>query len=159
MNLSIFKTFETGLAELQDVCNFLPDATTEDGYHKSKRIYLENRGIYKRIDDAHKEAKKPHLDAGRLVDKGKKDIRAKVEAILEPHKIAYQAVDNIEKERAQKELDAALAVYSKQRRKDAEIETARDFSRILPEELEYLAAILVEDIISGTFKHIQFKEQ
>ena len=159
MELTIFKQFETGLAELENECNFLPDASNDDGYEKSKRIYLDNRSVLKRIDDAHKEAKKPHLDAGRLVDQGKKDIREKVEAILEPHKIAYQEVDNIEKERAQKELDAALAVYSKQRRKDAELETAKHFSRMLPEGLESLAPILVEHIILGTFKHIQFKEQ
>ena len=159
MDLAIFKQFEAGLAELENECNFLPDASNDDGYEKSKRIYLDNRGVFKRIDDAHKEAKKPHLDAGRIVDQGKKDIREKVEAILEPHKIAYQEVDNIEKERAQKELDAALQVYREQRRKDAEFETVRDFSNVLPKEFEPLASIIVKQIILGMFKHIQFKEQ
>ena len=93
------------------------------------------------------------------MDQGKKDIREKVEAILEPHKIAYQEVDNIEKERAQKELDAALQVYREQRRKDAEFETVRDFSNVLPKEFEPLASIIVKQIILGMFKHIQFKEQ
>tara|TARA_R110002111_G_scaffold260096_1_gene330849 strand:+ start:583 stop:1062 length:480 start_codon:yes stop_codon:yes gene_type:complete len=159
MELAIFKQFESGLAELKDECNFLPDASNDDGYEKSKRIYLDNRSVLKRIDDAHKEAKKPHLDAGRIVDQGKKDIRAKVEAILEPHKIAYQAVDNIEKERAQKELDAALQAYDEKRRKDAKFETVKDFSKLLPKELESLAPVIVKHIILGMFKHIQFKEQ
>ena len=159
MELAIFKQFETGLAELENECNFLPDASNDDGYEKSKRIYLDNRSVLKRIDDAHKEAKKPHLDAGRIVDQGKKDIRAKVEAILEPHKIAYQAVDNIEKERAQKELDAALQAYDEKRRKDAKFETVKDFSKLLPTELESLAPVIVKHIILGMFKHIQFKEQ
>ena len=159
MELAIFKQFESGLAELKDECNFLPDASNDDGYEKSKRIYLDNRSVLKRIDDAHKEAKKPHLDAGRIVDQGKKDIRAKVEAILEPHKIAYQAVDNIEKERVQKELDAALQAYDEKRRKDAKFETVKDFSKLLPKELESLAPVIVKHIILGMFKHIQFKEQ
>tara|TARA_B110000046_G_scaffold92175_1_gene100198 strand:- start:3793 stop:4272 length:480 start_codon:yes stop_codon:yes gene_type:complete len=159
MELAIFKQFEAGLAELKNECNFLPDASNDDGYEKSKRIYLDNRSVLKRIDDAHKEAKKPHLDAGRIVDQGKKDIRAKVEAILEPHKIAYQAVDNIEKERAQKELDAALQAYDEKRRKDAKFETVKDFSKLLPKEFESLAPVIVKHIILGMFKHIQFKEQ
>jgi hypothetical protein len=160
MDLAIYKEFGVSLAELEDDCNFLPDASNDDGYEKSKRIYLDNRAVYKRIDDAHKEAKKPHLEAGRLVDAAKKEIRGKVEAILEPHKIAYQAIDNLEKVKEQETLDAAVKVVAEQRRKAAYDEAVYDIKSAVDDvilDCDYVSGhLIMSKILNGKIRNIQF---
>mgnify|MGYP003113911042 CR=1 FL=1 len=154
MDLAIFDQFETGLANMEAACNFLPDASDNEGYEASKRVYLDNRKVLKAIDDAHKDAKKPYLEAGRLVDKAKNEIRAKVEAILSPHKLAYQAVDNAQKNKEQTALKAS-------RQADAELDLSAAINKVIAsEELSSdLAVYLVAAIRAGNIKHIQFKEQ
>ena len=154
MDLAIFDQFETGLANMEAACNFLPDASDNEGYEASKRVYLDNRKVLKAIDDAHKDAKKPYLDAGRVVDKAKNEIRAKVEAILNPHKLAYQAVDNAQKNKEQTALKAS-------RQADAELDLSAAINKVIAsEELSSdLAVYLVAAIRAGNIKHIQFKEQ
>ncbi len=154
MDLAIFDQFETGLANMEAACNFIPDASDNDGYEASKRVYLDNRKVLKAIDDAHKDAKKPYLEAGRLVDKAKNEIRAKVEAILSPHKLAYQAVDNAQKNKEQAALKAS-------RQADAELDLSAAINKVIAsEELSSdLAVYLVAAIRAGNIKHIQFKEQ
>ena len=154
MDLAVFDEFETGLANMEAACNFIPDASDNEGYQASKRVYLENRKVLKAIDDAHKDAKKPYLDAGRLVDAAKNEIRAKVEAILNPHKVAYQAVDNAQKNKEQTALkDSKIGA--------AEVNLCAVIHKVIAsEELSSdLAVYLVAQIRSGNIKHIQFKEQ
>ena len=154
MDLAVFDEFETGLANMEAACNFIPDASDNEGYQASKRVYLENRKVLKAIDDAHKDAKKPYLDAGRLVDAAKNEIRAKVEAILNPHKVAYQAVDNAQKNKEQTALKAS-------RQADAELDLCAVLNKVIArEELSRdLAVYLVAAIRAGNIKHIEFKEQ
>jgi hypothetical protein len=154
MDLAMFDQFETGLANMEAACNFLPDASDNDGYEASKRVYLDNRKVLKAIDDAHKDAKKPYLDAGRVVDKAKNEIRAKVEAILNPHKLAYQAVDNAQKNKEQTALNFV-------RQADAEIDLSAVINTVIAsaELSSDLAVYLVAAIRAGNIKNIQFKEQ
>jgi len=154
MDLAIFDQFETGLANMEAACNFLPDASDNDGYEASKRVYLDNRKVLKAIDDAHKDAKKPYLDAGRVVDKAKNEIRAKVEAILNPHKLAYQAVDNAQKNKEQTALKAS-------RQADAELDLSAAINKVIAsaELSSDLAVYLVAAVRAGNIKNIQFKEQ
>jgi len=154
MDLAIFDQFETGLANMEAACNFIPDASDNDGYEASKRVYLDNRKVLKAIDDAHKDAKKPYLEAGRLVDKAKNEIRAKVEAILSPHKLAYQAVDNAQKNKEQTALKAS-------RQAEAESDLCAVINRVIASKglSRDLAIYLAAQINSGNIKHIQFKEQ
>jgi len=154
MDLAMFDQFETGLANMEAACNFIPDASDNEGYEASKRVYLDNRKVLKAIDDAHKDAKRPYLEAGRLVDKAKNEIRAKVEAILSPHKLAYQAVDNAQKNKEQAALKAS-------RQADAELDLSAAINKVIAsEELSSdLAVYLVAAIRAGNIKHIQFKEQ
>lgn len=154
MDLAIFDQFETGLASMEAACDFIPDASTKDGYEHSKRLYLDNRKVLKAIDDAHKDAKKPYLDAGRVVDKAKNEIRAKVEAILNPHKLAYQAVDNAQRNKEQSALKAS-------RQADAELDLSAAINKVIASAdlSSDLAVYLVAAIRSGNIKHIQFKEQ
>lgn len=154
MDLAMFDQFETGLANMEAACNFIPDASDNEGYEASKRVYLDNRKVLKAIDDAHKDAKRPYLEAGRLVDKAKNEIRLKVEAILSPHKLAYQAVDNAQKNKEQAALKAS-------RQADAELDLCAVLNKVIArEELSRdLAVYLVAQIRSGNIKHIQFKEQ
>tara|TARA_B100000780_G_scaffold167746_1_gene117472 strand:- start:23 stop:487 length:465 start_codon:yes stop_codon:yes gene_type:complete len=154
MDLAIFDQFETGLANMEAACNFLPDASDNEGYEASKRVYLDNRKVLKAIDDAHKDAKKPYLDAGRVVDKAKNEIRAKVEAILNPHKLAYQAVDNAQKNKEQTALKAS-------RQADAELDLSAAINKVIAsaELSSDLAVYLVAAVRAGNIKNIQFKEQ
>jgi len=165
MDLAIFDQFETGLASMTEACNFIPDASTKDGYEHSKRIYLDNRGVLKAIDDAHKAAKKPHLDAGRVVDKAKNEIRAKVEEILNPHKLAYQAVDNAQRDKEQSALKVARKAASDLDDAHCLASSIDDVRKALRKVLSEndlsldLAIYLVTLVHENKINNIQFKEQ
>ena len=71
----------------------VPDCSTRDGYEFSKNAALTCRDIRTNLENVRKEKKQPYLDYSRLIDSQAKEIKESLEAIENPHKDAYQAVD------------------------------------------------------------------
>lgn len=71
----------------------VPDCSTRDGYEFSKNAALTCREIRTNLENVRKEKKQPYLDYSRLIDSQAKEIKESLEAIENPHKDAYQAVD------------------------------------------------------------------
>lgn len=84
-------------AELEKLRNdygsVVPDCTTREGYEFSKNAALTCRDIRTNLENVRKEKKQPYLDYSRLIDSQAKEIKESLEAIENPHKEAYQAVD------------------------------------------------------------------
>ena len=94
-----YDEFAAKLDELKDMADFLPDASTDEGYDKSKRIHLDFRKTENAIEKVRKEKKAYFIEGGKQVDSQAKALMAKIEAFRLPHTEAYQAVDQIKKER------------------------------------------------------------
>lgn len=88
----------------------VPDCSTRDGYEFSKNAALTCREIRTNLENVRKEKKQPYLDYSRLIDSQAKEIKESLEAIENPHKDAYQAVDTRKKEEleARKQLIADM---------------------------------------------------
>jgi len=88
----------------------VPDCSTRDGYEFSKNAALTCREIRTNLESVRKEKKQPYLDYSRLIDSQAKEIKESLEAIENPHKYAYQAVDTRKKEEleARKQLIADM---------------------------------------------------
>lgn len=97
-----YDEFKAQMGELKDMANFIPDASTEEGYTKSKRIHLDFRKIENSLDKVRKDKKAYFLEGGRQVDSQAKEIMKQIEALRVPHTEAYQLVDTLKKEREAK---------------------------------------------------------
>jgi hypothetical protein len=83
--------------EMADAANFIPDASSKEGYDKSKRVALDIGKAKTILEKARKAKKKHFLDGGREVDSQAKVIMAKLDDIQLPHTEAYKEVDDAKK--------------------------------------------------------------
>lgn len=98
----------TAVAELG---NFIPDMSTKEGYNASKRFVLDNTTpMRKALEAAHKDIKAPFWDACKFLDSKKKELMTMIEAVEEPHKLAYK---NHDAEIKRKKEEAARAIQSR----------------------------------------------
>lgn len=97
MIITKYDPFVAEIAKVRAAANFLPDASSKDGYEKSKRISLDVGKILSRLDKIRKEEKAFYLEGCRQVDEQAKDIRSQLEAIQSPHKRAYKELDETKK--------------------------------------------------------------
>jgi hypothetical protein len=108
MNESIkiveYDEFHNQLEILRDTANFLPDVSTDEGYEKSKRVSLDISPILTKLEKVRKEKKSYFLEGGKQVDRQAKDIKALIEEIQLPHKLAYKEIDDAKKEREAKRV-------------------------------------------------------
>jgi hypothetical protein len=104
-DLKKFDKVLADIAEIQERGNFIPDCSTKAGYEASKRFVLDvTTPARKQLEQAHKDTKKPFWDACKFLDSKKKELMPILEAIEEPHKQAYRAVDEERKRiKAEKE--------------------------------------------------------
>lgn len=94
-----------GLNAVKDACNFIPDASTKDGYDKSKRIALDHGKLLTDLEKIRKERKSYWLEGGKQVDSQAKAIKTELEQYIFPHKEAYKAIDSAKKQREQDRKD------------------------------------------------------
>lgn len=88
------------LAELKSLYGTeVPDASSKEGYNRAKEITNICTSIRTATESTRKEWKAPVLDFGRLIDSEAKRIVAEVLAVETPYRDAYQAVDQIKKQR------------------------------------------------------------
>lgn len=108
--LRLYADIEAQIEVVKDACNFIPDATSKDGYEKSKRVSLDVGKLMTALENSRKEQKAESLRIGRAIDAEAKDIRAKLEEIQAPHKEAYKAIDDEKKKR---EADRVAGLQSR----------------------------------------------
>lgn len=101
-----YDEFQAQIDEVADICNFIPDTTTKEGYEKSKRVSLDVGKVLTTLEKSRKVKKADSIAIGKAIDSDAKDIKAKLEAIQEPHKLAYKTLDNEKKGREQARKDA-----------------------------------------------------
>lgn len=77
----------------------VPNASTKEGYERSKSIASEMRSIRTALEAKRKEIKAPALAYGKMIDSEAKRITAEIEEIERPHLEAYRAVDEEKKRR------------------------------------------------------------
>lgn len=94
-----YDEFRAKMDEVQDMCNFIPDVSTDDGYKKSKRVALDVGKLLSALEAKRKEKKAYFLAGGKEVDTQAKAIVSEVESYMLPHKEAYKELDNLRKER------------------------------------------------------------
>ena len=95
------------ISKLKEVADFIPDASSKDGYDKSKRISLDVGKVKTSLEKVRKEKKAYFLSGGKEVDVQAKAIGEQLDAIQKPHQDAYKLVDTVKKER-EAERKAAL---------------------------------------------------
>ncbi len=100
-----YDEFQAQIDEVADICNFIPDVSTKDGYDKSKRVALDVGKVLTALEKSRKDKKADSILIGKAIDSDAKGIKAKLEAIQEPHKLAYKQLDNEKKEREQARID------------------------------------------------------
>jgi undecaprenyl pyrophosphate synthase len=94
-----YDEFRAKIAEVSQVCDFIPDVTSKEGYEKSKRVALDVGKVLTNLEKKRKELKKESLEFGRNVDSQAKEIAEELESFQLPHKNAYKELDNLKKER------------------------------------------------------------
>lgn len=87
------------IEQLKEAANFIPDASTDEGYGKSKRLSLDVGKVKATLEKVRKEKKAYFLEGGREVDSQAKSIKEQLDDIQAPHQDAYRLVDSIKKER------------------------------------------------------------
>lgn len=105
INIVEYDEFRAQVDEVKNICNFIPDVSTDEGYQKSKRVSLDVGKILTAIEKCRKEKKSYALELGRSIDSEAKAIVAELEQYQLPHKEAYKALDREKKEREQKRKD------------------------------------------------------
>jgi len=85
--------------EVKEVCNFIPDATTKEGYEKSKRVSLAVGKILTTLEKSRRDKKAQYIDGGKRVDSQAKAIKLTLESMQLPHKEAYKNIDDAKKRR------------------------------------------------------------
>lgn len=99
MEIVQYDEIRAKMDEVKDMCNFIPDVTTDDGYSKSKRVSLDVGKLLTSLEKSRKELKADSLAFGRKVDADAKSLVAELEEFQLPHKEAYKELDNLKKER------------------------------------------------------------
>lgn len=99
MNIVEYDEIRSKMDEVKELCNFIPDVSTDEGYEKSKRVALDVRKLCTSLEAKRKEKKSYFLEGGKQVDAQAKKIAEELESYLLPHKRAYQELDNLRKER------------------------------------------------------------
>ena len=99
MNITEYDEVRAKLEEVKDVCDFIPDASTDEGYKKSKSVALDVGRLLTALEKARKAKKAYFIDGGKEVDIQAKSIKQELEAFQLPHKEAYKELDNLKKER------------------------------------------------------------
>lgn len=119
--VSEYSEFYNQIATVRDLCNFIPDMTTDEGYNKSKRVALDVGKILTKLEKVRKDKKSFFIEGGRQVDSQAKSIAAELEEARLPHKEAYKALDGLVKER--------------ERKRKEELENRVEHLRTLPQQM------------------------
>lgn len=106
-NITEYNEITAKLNEIKEAANFIPDASTKEGYDKSKRVSLDIGKVKTKLTKTRKEVKDYWIQGGKEVDLQAKAIMDKLDEIQAPHMQAYKELDNIKKER-EKERVAEL---------------------------------------------------
>ena len=113
IKIEAYDPINAKLDELRDLANFVPDASTREGYEKSKKLAKDIRKVEINLEKARKAEKDFYLKGGKAVDSQAKLIQSELVDIKQPHYVAYMRVDNAEKEakanrmaKAQEKIDA-----------------------------------------------------
>lgn len=85
----------------------VPDASTKEGYNRSKQISGEMTKLRTSLEAKRKEIKAPAIAFGKLIDSQAKELTEQIKAIEEPHKLAYREVD-AKKKRLKEEAEQRL---------------------------------------------------
>jgi hypothetical protein len=104
-----YNIYRDQIAEVIEASDFLPNVSDKDGYDKSKRVALDIGKILTALDKARKDKKAFALQLGRDIDGEAKVISEKLEALRQPHKLAYQGLDNEKKAREKARIDELLS--------------------------------------------------
>jgi hypothetical protein len=120
MEIKAYNPLNAQLAQLKELAAFIPDASTKEGYEKSRRLSLDIGKVKSNLEKVRKSEKDYFLQGGKEVDSQAKVIKAELEEAQSPHLEAYKAVDNrakIEKERrlneCQQKIDAMTCLIDK----------------------------------------------
>jgi len=150
ITVTAYDEFREKVDEVKEACNHIPDASTDEGYQKAKRISLDVGKILTSVEKKRKELKSESLERGRLIDAEAKSIVAALEGFQLPHKEAYKQLDNLRKER-----EAA-------RKEELELQVQQ--LRGLPEAMQdadsSMVKIALEDLIANEcLKFFEYTEQ
>lgn len=104
-----YDKLRAGMAAMKAAADFIPDASTKEGYEKSKRVSLDIGKGLTLLEKTRKDEKAVWLDGGKAVDSEAKIIKAEMADLQEAHKAAYQDVDNAKKEREKARKDTLQA--------------------------------------------------
>jgi hypothetical protein len=99
INITEYDEIRQKLDEVKELCAFIPDVTTDEGYSKSKRVSLDVGKLLTALEKKRKEKKSYFLEGGKQVDAQAKQIAAELEEFQLPHKNAYKELDRLKKER------------------------------------------------------------
>lgn len=105
MEIVEYNQFRARIAVIADACDFIPNVTTKEGYEKSRRVALDVGKVLTALEKSRAGLKADVLESGRQIDGQAKTLKEELAAIQEPHKAAYQKLDQEKKERKQKRLD------------------------------------------------------
>jgi len=117
-----YDEFAAKMDELEDKANHIPDASSEEGYEKAKRIHLDFRKIENGLEKVRKDKKAYFIQGGKEVDSQAKAFMKKIGSLRILHTEAYQEVDNAKKEREAK--------------RKADLEGRVEYIRTLPEAVK-----------------------
>jgi len=120
--LAAYDEVRAKINEVKEQCDFIPDVSTDEGYEKSKRVSLDIGKILSSLEKTRKELKADALAYGRKVDAEAKSIEAELTEMRDPHKLAYQELDRMKKERETK--------------RKQELQDRVDFISMLPSNME-----------------------
>lgn len=107
IKIEAYDPINAKMDELRELANFIPDASTKEGYEKSKSLAKDIRKVEINLEKARKAEKDYFLKGGKAVDSQAKDIQSKLVEIKQPHYDAYIAIDNAEKEAKKRRMDQA----------------------------------------------------
>ncbi len=100
-----YKEVDARLAELRETYGSeVPDASTTEGYGRSKSIASEMTKLRTSLEKSRKEMKAPVLAFGKMIDSEAKRLTSEISSIEIPFKEAYKAIDD-EKKRIKLEIE------------------------------------------------------
>jgi len=94
-----YNEIKAQMEEVRNYADFIPNASTDEGYAKSKRVSLDIGKLKTALENKRKEKKSFYLEGGKLVDSKAKVIAEQLEEMQSPHMSAYKELDNIRKQR------------------------------------------------------------
>ena len=102
-DLAEFDKVTSDIEQIKSKGNFLPDCSTQQGYEASKRFCLDfTCKARNALTDAHQKTKAPFLKTSQFLDSKKRELMGLLNQIEEPHKLAYKAHDDEEKQKKAK---------------------------------------------------------